>query len=204
MRRLRPSDVSDRRHDHAPHPPAATDIVPGRPPRGDPIPTVSPPCSFRPSSASAPPGRPGYPDRDLLEGMVEIGESSITSRTKDDPVAGRHRPQSRRKNPRRRGGGVCRGRQGRTHQAEADRGLHGGDAERLRGCEHSRGNDCVHRWPYHGFRRAHIQAYLVEFVFQWNRRRYFRSSFDMLLGIGLRTAPIDYWALIGRSSPNRN
>jgi hypothetical protein len=53
-----------------------------------------------------------------------------------------------------------------------------------------------------GFRRAHIQAYLDEFVFRWNRRRHYRSSFDMLLGIGLRTAPMDYWTLIGRTSPN--
>ena len=56
---------------------------------------------------------------------------------------------------------------------------------------------------YHGFRRAHIQAYLDEFVFRWNRRRHYRSSFDMLLGIGLRTAPMDYWTLIGRPSPKR-
>ena len=56
---------------------------------------------------------------------------------------------------------------------------------------------------YHGFRRAHIQAYLDEFVFRWNRRRHYRSSFDTLLGIGLRTAPMDYWTLIGRMSPHR-
>jgi hypothetical protein len=51
---------------------------------------------------------------------------------------------------------------------------------------------------YHGFRRAHLQAYLDEFVFRWNRRRHYRLAFDILLGIGLRTAPTDYWALIGR------
>ena len=27
---------------------------------------------------------------------------------------------------------------------------------------------------------------------------------DMLLGIGLKTAPMDYWTLIGRMSPNRD
>jgi transposase-like protein len=56
---------------------------------------------------------------------------------------------------------------------------------------------------YHGFRRAHFQAYLDEFVFRWNRRRHYRSAFDTLLGIGLKTAPMDYWTLIGRPSPNR-
>ena len=55
---------------------------------------------------------------------------------------------------------------------------------------------------YHGFRRAHFQAYIDEFVFRWNRRRHYRSSFDTLLGIGLKMAPMDYWMLIGRPSPN--
>ena len=56
---------------------------------------------------------------------------------------------------------------------------------------------------YYGFRRRHLQAYLDEFVFRWNRRRHYRRSFDMLLGIGLRTAPMDYWSLIGGTSPNK-
>ncbi len=54
---------------------------------------------------------------------------------------------------------------------------------------------------YHGFRKAHIQAYLDEFVFRWNRRRHYRSAFDTLLGIGLRTAPMNYRTLIGKPSP---
>jgi hypothetical protein len=32
---------------------------------------------------------------------------------------------------------------------------------------------------YHGFRKKHIQAYLDEFVFRWNRRRHYRSAFDV-------------------------
>ena len=51
---------------------------------------------------------------------------------------------------------------------------------------------------YHGFRREHIQAYLDEFVFRWNRRRHFQSTFDTLMGIGLRTRSLDYKSLIGR------
>lgn len=43
---------------------------------------------------------------------------------------------------------------------------------------------------YHGFRRAHVQAYLDEFVFRWNRRRHYRSAFDTLFGIGIRTGPV--------------
>jgi len=45
---------------------------------------------------------------------------------------------------------------------------------------------------YHGFRRAHLQAYFDEFVFRWNRRRHYRVAFDMLLGIGLKTRPMSY------------
>jgi hypothetical protein len=32
----------------------------------------------------------------------------------------------------------------------------------------------------------------------------YRSAFDTLLGIGLCTAPMDYWMLIGRPSPHRS
>jgi hypothetical protein len=54
---------------------------------------------------------------------------------------------------------------------------------------------------YHGFRRAHLQAYLDEFVFRWNRRRHYRVAFDMLLGIGLKRAPMTYRALVEGISP---
>src|ERR1700757_2445810 len=49
---------------------------------------------------------------------------------------------------------------------------------------------------YHGFRKKHIQAYLDEFVFRWNRRRHYRSAFDTLLGIGLKAKPMNYNALV--------
>ena len=38
---------------------------------------------------------------------------------------------------------------------------------------------------FHGFRRKYLNAYLNEFVFRWNRRRSYRSTFDRLIGIGL-------------------
>ena len=43
------------------------------------------------------------------------------------------------------------------------------------------------RWGlgvYHGFRRRYLQAYLDEFAFRWNRRKWVGSAFDRLLGIG--------------------
>jgi hypothetical protein len=42
---------------------------------------------------------------------------------------------------------------------------------------------------YHGFRRNYLQAYLDEFVFRWNRRRHYKTSFDTLVGIGIRIGP---------------
>ena len=51
------------------------------------------------------------------------------------------------------------------------------------------------RWAkgvFHGLRKAHVQRYLDEFVFRWNRRRHTRSAFDTLLGIGLRLGPATY------------
>jgi len=185
------------------------------------------------------------PDRDPLAGMVEVDETSIAFRTKDDPVAGG---------------------QGRSHDGKilivgAVESIEGGKAGRIRlslisdycgktlkdfiaantasgstiltdGFSSYPGmNDRYHEpkvvgtmaahvllpWihrvfsnlkrlslgVYHGFRKAHIQAYLDEFVFRWNRRRHYRSAFDTLLGIGLRTSPMDYWTLIGRPSPHR-
>ena len=184
------------------------------------------------------------PERDPLEGMVEIDESSNVYRTKDDPVAG----------------GQGRSHEGKMLIAGAVECNEGGKAGRIRlsvildfkaailkgfvadstvdgstiltdgfssyqgmkGRKHvpkTVGAMAAHFLPwvhrvfanlkrlglgvYHGFRRAHFQAYLDEFVFRWNRRRHYRSAFDMLLGIGLRTAPMDYWTLMEKTSPNR-
>ncbi len=51
------------------------------------------------------------------------------------------------------------------------------------------------RWAlgtYHGLRRAHLQRYLDEFVFRWNRRRHTAAAFDTLLGIGSRLPHATY------------
>jgi len=51
------------------------------------------------------------------------------------------------------------------------------------------------RWAlgvYHGLRPKHLQRYLDEFVFRWNRRRHMRTAFDTLLGIAGRLSPATY------------
>ncbi|MAS14700.1 MAG: IS1595 family transposase [Nitratireductor sp.] len=57
------------------------------------------------------------------------------------------------------------------------------------------------RWAmgvYHGLRRKHADIYLQEFVFRWNRRRHYRSSFDRLLGIGFKIGGRSYWDITGK------
>ena len=49
---------------------------------------------------------------------------------------------------------------------------------------------------YHGLRKKHLQAYLDEFVFRFNRRRNRHAAFRTLLGIGLATQPVTYKMLI--------
>jgi hypothetical protein len=50
---------------------------------------------------------------------------------------------------------------------------------------------------FHGFREKHLDAYLNEFVFRWNRRRNFRGTFDMMLSIGQRVGPVTYHSIVG-------
>ena len=48
------------------------------------------------------------------------------------------------------------------------------------------------RWAlgvYHGLREKHLQAYLDEFVFRFNRRRTPQAAFSRLLGLAVTTGP---------------
>jgi transposase-like protein len=54
------------------------------------------------------------------------------------------------------------------------------------------------RWglgTYHGFRARYLQAYLDEFTFRWNRRKWRAASFETILGIGMRVGPMPLKAL---------
>jgi predicted RNA-binding Zn-ribbon protein involved in translation (DUF1610 family) len=58
------------------------------------------------------------------------------------------------------------------------------------------------RWAlgvYHGLRPKHLQAYLDEFVFRFNRRHTPHAAFDRLLGLSLALQPATYEMLVGRS-----
>lgn len=49
---------------------------------------------------------------------------------------------------------------------------------------------------YHGLRREHLQSYLDEFVFRFNRRDHRHASFRSLLGIAAGHAPLTYKMLV--------
>jgi hypothetical protein len=66
------------------------------------------------------------------------------------------------------------------------------------------------RWglgTYHGLRRKHVDTYLNEFVFRYNRRFYrhvYRHvSFETILGLASRRQPTSYWEIIGRDNPRK-
>lgn len=49
---------------------------------------------------------------------------------------------------------------------------------------------------YHGLREKHLQSYLDEFVFRFNRRRTRHAAFRSLLAIGLVSKPVTYKMLV--------
>ena len=64
----------------------------------------------------------------------------------------------------------------------------------------------VKRWglgTYHGLRRKHIDTYLNEFVFRYNRRFYRHVSFETMVGLAAHHAPASYWDVIGRANPRK-
>src|ERR1700680_4475543 len=64
----------------------------------------------------------------------------------------------------------------------------------------------VKRWglgTYHGLRRKHVDTYLNEFVFRYNRRFYRDVSFGTILGLASHHEPASYWDIIGRANPRQ-
>lgn len=64
----------------------------------------------------------------------------------------------------------------------------------------------VKRWglgTYHGLRRKHVDTYLNEFVFRYNRRFYRHASFETILGLASHHESASYWDIIGRANPRQ-
>src|SRR5437588_7086083 len=51
---------------------------------------------------------------------------------------------------------------------------------------------------YHGLRGRHLQSYLDEFVFRFNRRRARHTAFNSLLGIAAAHQPLTYNMVVSR------
>jgi len=63
------------------------------------------------------------------------------------------------------------------------------------------------RWglgTFHGLRPKHVDRYLNEFVFRFNRRFYRHVSFEMILGLGAAHPPTTYWDIIDRQNPRHD
>ena len=59
------------------------------------------------------------------------------------------------------------------------------------------------RWSlgtYHGLRRKHVDTYLNEFVFRYNRRFHRHVSFEALLGLAAHYEPASYWDIVKRDN----
>jgi ISXO2-like transposase domain len=57
------------------------------------------------------------------------------------------------------------------------------------------------RWgmgTFHGFRAKHLDRYLEEYAFRFNRRCWRRVSFERILGLALDHQPHGYAAVVGR------
>ncbi len=62
------------------------------------------------------------------------------------------------------------------------------------------------RWSlgtYHGLRRQHLDTYLNEFVFRYNRRFYRHVSFETILGLATHRSPVSYWDITGQQNPRK-
>ncbi len=62
------------------------------------------------------------------------------------------------------------------------------------------------RWglgTYHGLRRKHVDTYLNEFVFRYNRRFYRHASFETMLALAAHHEPASYWDVIRRANPRK-
>ncbi len=177
------------------------------------------------------------PDRNLLDGLVEIDETTIPHRTKEEPVAGGAGRSHVGKIPvigavETGGDGPGRIRlapiadySAQSIHAFIAANLASGATVKTDGWAaypgapevthrpHVVGNMAAHvvlpwihrvfsnlkRWAlgvYHGLRAKHLQAYLDEFVFRFNRRRTRHAAFRSLIAIATRRNPITYKILI--------
>jgi len=177
------------------------------------------------------------PARALLSGLVEVDETQISCRTKDDPVAGGQGRDPDGKMqviaavevignaPGRLRLGVIEDASSASLHPFIQANVAAGSTLKTDGWSaypgvpgfkhepHVVGKMAAHivlpwvhrvfsnlkTWAlgvYHGLRRKHLQSYLDEFVFRFNRRATPHAAFRTLLGIGIAIKPATYNMLI--------
>jgi transposase-like protein len=177
------------------------------------------------------------PARALLSGLVEVDETQISCRTKDDPVAaGQGRDPDGKMQviaavevvgnaPGRLRLGVIEDASSASLHPFIQANVAAGSTLKTDGWSaypgvpgfkhepHVVGKMAAHivlpwvhrvfsnlkTWAlgvYHGLRRMHLQSYLDEFVFRFNRRATPHAAFRTLLGIGIAIKPATYNMLI--------
>jgi predicted RNA-binding Zn-ribbon protein involved in translation (DUF1610 family)/transposase-like protein len=177
------------------------------------------------------------PARDPLSGLVEVDETQISYRTKDDPPAGgggrkgegklqvAAAVELQSKGPGRVRLAVIKDASATSLRVFLKTSVANGATIRTDGWSgypgapglihepHVVGNMAAHiilpwvhrifsnlkTWAlgvYHGLRKQHLQAYLDEFTFRFNRRHTPHAAFRTLLGIGLTIKPATYKMLI--------
>lgn len=63
------------------------------------------------------------------------------------------------------------------------------------------------RWSletYQGLRRQHLDVYLDEFVFRYDRRFYRHVSFETVLGLAAHGSPFSHWHITSRQTPRKD
>ena len=180
-------------------------VDPGREPLAGLVEVDETSLPFRGGGEPARPGR-SHDGKLLIAGAVDPGRRSGT-----DPAGGDR--------------GLLGREPGRLRRRQRGRGQHGGERRlvRLRRAQGRqarpeggrrragpRGLPSIHRvfanakqWAlgvYHRLREEHLQAYLDEFVFRFNRRRSPQAAFARLLGLATVIGPHPYAALVAMGS----
>ena len=126
------------------------------------------------------------PERDPLSGLIEVDETALAFRTKNDPVAG----------------GAGRSHDGkllpRTAAVEVGDGNGFGVCHQHRLLQRPSVPTCLVQVFSNllQLRAKHLQSYLDEFVFRFNRRRTRHAAFRSLFGIAVCTKPFTYNMLV--------
>ena len=180
------------------------------------------------------------PEREPLAGLVEVDETSLPFRGKDEPVAAKpgraHEGklliagavEIKGKGPGRVRLAVIEDYSATTLSAFVAAAIAGGSTvvsdgwsgyATLKDVKHDpkvvgpRAAHLVLPWVHrvlanakrwglgvdHGLRRRHLQGYLDEFVFRFNRRRTPAAAFERLLGLAVSLQPTSYQMLTSRS-----